>query len=77
MKAVVDAVYGQMVRILCGETESAALDVPLRDMPDGVQPGMVLQMRFHLDEAATRKRKQQQTPAPEEDKYGWRKVEFE
>jgi len=77
MKAVVDGVYGQMVRVLCGETESTALDVPLRELPDHVHSGMVLQVRFLPDEAATRKRKQQQSPKPEEDKYGWRKIEEE
>ena len=77
MKAVVDAVYGETVRLLLGEQESMAIDVPLHELPGGLQPGMVIQIKFTIDDAATKLRKQKQNPSAEMEKYGWRKLEYE
>ena len=52
VKAYVDSIYGDSARVLIGD-EGVAVAVPLRLLPPRTLVGMVLRVRFTLDQAAT------------------------
>jgi len=55
LKAYVDNMSGVMARVLIGD-EEVAVAIPVRDLPPGTQEGMVLAVRFTIDQGATRAR---------------------
>jgi hypothetical protein len=67
MKGYIDSIYGGMARVLLGPDESTAIDVPVGELPRGAAVGVMLHLRFTLDEAATAARKKKAAPPPS----GW------
>jgi len=57
MKAYIERIYGGMARVLFGDDESVAVDVPVGELPRGAGEGQVLSTKFLIDDAATARRK--------------------
>ena len=55
LKAYVDNIDGDSARVLVGE-DQVGISVPLHLLPPGTQQGMVLRLRFTIDQAATNAR---------------------
>ena len=55
LKAYVDSMQSGTARVLIGD-EGVAVAVSARDLPPGTREGMVLALRFSIDEGATRAR---------------------
>jgi len=52
LKASVDSIDGDNARVLVGD-EGVAISVPVQLLPPGTHQGMVLRVRFTIDQAAT------------------------
>jgi hypothetical protein len=55
LNAYVDSISGDTARILIGD-EGVAISVPLYLLPPGTRQGVVLRLRFTVDQAATNAR---------------------
>ncbi len=64
MKGYIDSIFGGMARVLVGEGESTAIDVPVGELPNGAGVGSVMRLRFSVDDAATTARKKRTAPPP-------------
>lgn len=63
LKAYIDNIDGAYARVLIGE-ESVAVAIPVNYLPPRVREGMVLQVKFAVDTAATAAR-ERKIPAAE------------
>lgn len=52
MTAYIDSIDGSLARVLLGE-EGVAVSIPVSQLPPRAHPGMVLHLRFTVDQAAT------------------------
>ncbi len=57
MHAFIECIQDGTARVLFGDDESVAIQVPEHRLPRGAREGMVLRVKFAIDEAATNQRK--------------------
>ena len=60
LRAYIDSIQGGSARVLIGD-EGVAVAIPLGDLPPGTREGMVMVVRFNIDQGATRARAAQRS----------------
>ncbi len=55
MRAFVDSIHEGIARVLLGDDESCAVELPVSMLPEGAAEGRALRLLWELDEEETRR----------------------
>ena len=58
VRAFIDSVHEEVARVLLGDDESLAVEIPLSWLPEGAAEGKALRVLWEIDEEETRNARQ-------------------